>query len=77
MEPIIKIKQMTNHQLRKNGKEITTEGEVLKFFGIIILFIKNNEDKRASLWITTATFKYIPAGNFCRIGTKRNKFDDL
>jgi hypothetical protein len=59
------IVRLTNSELTTLNKRETTAGEVLKFFGILIL-ISNEFSARASLWSNTAPSKYLPAA---RIGS--------
>ena len=59
------------------SKPTTTKGEMLRFFGVVILATKFEFDNRRSLWATTATSKYIPAPLFGKTNLSRNRFDDL
>jgi Transposase IS4 len=52
-------------------------GEILKFFGIMILCTKFEFRSRSSLWSTTSVSKYIPAPSFGTTGMSRMRFDDL
>jgi hypothetical protein len=72
------ILRLTNSQLRSAGltKE-TTKGEILKFFGIIILATRFEFGKRASLWSSTAPSKYVRAPNFGWAGMTRPCFDTI
>ncbi|KAG7343000.1 transposase IS4 [Nitzschia inconspicua] len=54
-----------------------TKGELLKFFGVIILCTKFEFGNRASLWSRTAKFKYIPAPCFGGTRMSRTRFDLL
>ena len=67
----------TNRGLTANNKENTTVGELLKFFGILILSSKFEFQSRRNLWSTTAPAKYIPAPAFGKTGMPRMRFDDL
>ncbi len=60
------IVRLTNSELTTLDKRETTAGEVLKFFGILILISKFEFSARASLWSNTAPSKYLPAA---RIGS--------
>jgi serine/threonine protein kinase len=60
------IVRLTNSELTTLNKRETTAGEVLKFFGILILISKFEFSARASLWSNTAPSKYLPAA---RIGS--------
>jgi hypothetical protein len=61
------------------SKPTTTKGEMLRFFGVVILATKFEFHYRRSLcWATTAaTSKYIPAPLFGRTNLSRNRIDDL
>ena len=69
------ILQETNKKLQKKRVEQLTMGELLKFFGVLILATKFEFSSRASLWSNVAPFKYQPAPAFGRTGMKRNRFD--
>ena len=68
----------TNKELNKlvNKKEIT-KGELLKFFGIIILATKYEFTKRSSLWSSSPPSKYESAPNFGKTRMPRARFDDI
>jgi hypothetical protein len=74
---LVDIVRYTNQQLHEAGKTGTTTGEMLKFFGVLILATKFEFTDRRSLWKTTAPSKYIPAPNFGRTGMSKNRFDDI
>ncbi len=61
-----KIVRLTNSELTALNKWETTTGEVLKFFGILILISKFEFSARALLWSNTAPSKYLPGA---RIGS--------
>ena len=69
--------RLTNKGLAATNKEKTTVGELLKFFGVLILASKFEFQSRRSLWATTAPAKYIPAPAFGKTGMPRMRFDDL
>lgn len=71
------ILQLTNERLIEKQKNTATKGEILKFFGIIILSTKFEFGSRSSLWSTTAPAKYEPAPEFGRTGMPRMRFDDI
>jgi hypothetical protein len=72
------ILRLTNIQLRSAGlSKDTTKGEILKFFGIIILASRFEFRSRASLWSSTAPSKYVPAANFGHTGMTRVRFDNI
>ncbi len=70
--------KLTNINLKRKNRKITTKGELLWFFGLIILATRFEFSKRSSLWITIiATSKYIPAPAFGNSGMSRDRFDLL
>ena len=71
------IIRLTNLKLRAIRKKETTREEILKLFGVLILMTRFEFGTRASLWQTTAPFKYCPAPNFGGTGMIRMRFDDL
>ncbi|KAI2492991.1 Transposase IS4 [Fragilaria crotonensis] len=76
-QSLLSIVRLTSRQLEMLSKPTTTKGEVLRFFGVVILATKFEFDDRRSLWATTATSKYIPAPLFGKTNLSRNRFDDL
>ena len=68
----------TSGQLQKRGKQKTSENEILKMFGILVLMTRFEFSSRASLWSTTAPSKFVPAVCFGKTtGMPRHRFDDL
>jgi len=55
----------------------TTMGELLKWFGILILITRFEFGNRAQLWSDTPRCKYIPAPDFGKTGMSRQRWDDL
>ena len=49
-----------NRSLLANDKQITTVGELLKWFGVLILITRFEFGDRASLWSLESHNKYIP-----------------
>ena len=68
------ILQLTNNKLRKN---YTTAGEIVKFFGVMLLVTRFEFGSGASLWSNTSTNKYIPAPSFGLTGMPQKWLDDL
>ena len=68
---------LTNQELLDNLKNSTTIGEILRLFGVMILMTKNESTSRASLWSTTASYKYMDTPALVKTGMARNRFDDL
>jgi Transposase IS4 len=70
--------EFTNERLVREGKHRTTKGELLKFFGILILITRYEFADRASLWSPQSRCKYIPAANLGeRTGMTRDRFTCL
>jgi hypothetical protein len=57
------IVRLTNAELHLRDLQATTTGEILKWFGIIILMTKFEFGKRASLWSTDCTDKVSPSSS--------------
>jgi len=68
---------LTNRELSKITTLITTKGEILKFFGVIILATRFEFQSRASLWSATALSRYTPAAALGKTGMSRTRFDLL
>ena len=71
------ILQLTNNELAMVRKNYTTAGEIVKFFGVMLLVTQFEFGSRASLWSNMSTNKYIPAPSFGLTGMPRKRFDDL
>ena len=56
--------QLTNNELAMARKNHTTTGEIVKFFGVMLLVTQFEFGSWASLWSNTSTNKYIPAPLF-------------
>jgi Transposase IS4 len=69
---------LTNKSLRKNkGKEIEL-GELLRFFGVVLLITKFDFRRRRELWNTVLSFKYIPSPQFgIHTGMCHNCFEEI
>ena len=52
-------------------------GEIVKFFGVMLLVTHFEFGSRASLWSNVTTNKYIPVPSFGLTGMPRKWFDDL
>jgi Transposase IS4 len=70
--------RLTNIQLRKScsQKVATTQGELLRFIGVLLLSTRFEFGSRASLWSPIGS-KYIPADSFGKTGMARRRFDTL
>ena len=67
---------MYNSQnLVKHGEKGTTKGEMIKWFGIIILATRFKFVYRVSLWYTVSQSKYRSAPAFGKTGMNRQRFD--
>ena len=71
------ILQLTNNELAIARKNYTMAGEIVKFFGVMLLVTRFEFGSRASLWSNVTTNKYIPAPSFGLTGMPRKRFDDL
>jgi hypothetical protein len=71
------IVRLTNIHLLKNKKKVTTIGEIIKLFGILILATRYEFGSRSSLWSINPFSKYRPAPAFGKTGMGRKRFDDL
>lgn len=68
----------TSKKLANAGKPKLTKGELLKWFGIMILITRFEFGERNHLWNTKAHCKYIPVPNFGeKTGMTRDRFNDL
>jgi hypothetical protein len=76
-EQLAMIVALTSENLLLKTKAATTPGEVLKFFGVLILVTRFEFTSRASLWSNTAPSKYQPAPSFGKTGMSRNRFDSI
>ena len=56
----------------------TSIGELLKFFGILLIITRFEFGKRSSLWTETAHTRFVPPPNLGKTtGMSRNRFDQL
>ena len=67
----------TSQQLVKHGEKGTTKGEMIKWFGIIILATRFEFGDRESLCYTVSQSKYRSAPDFGKNGMNRHRFDML
>lgn len=70
------IVTLTNRRLAQlaEAHAPTTEGEILHFFGILILGTFVEFDNRKDLWTKKSENKYIPAPNFGKTRMSRDQF---
>ena len=71
------ILQLTNNELAMARKNYTMAGEIVKFFGVMLLVTRFEFGSQASLWSNMTTNKYIPAPLFGLTGMPQKQFDDL
>lgn len=72
-----KIVALTNVELLANHFRETTAGEILRFFGVLILISRFEfGDTRRNLWKKEADSKYIPAPNLGRAMSRR-RFEEV
>ena len=75
---LIKIIALTNVRLETKGHEDITKGELVKFFGIIILGSRYEFGSRRDIWATTSVSRFVNAPNFvARTGMHRGRFDAI
>jgi Transposase IS4 len=67
----------TNIQFQNSNLPPTSKGEVLKFFGVLILMTRFEFDSRQRLWLRSRISKYIPAPQLGDTGISRDRFDAL
>ena len=63
-EHLTRIIAMTNEQLRSKERKEITKGELLKFFGVIILGTRLEFGSRSDLWAMTSLSSFIDAPKF-------------
>ena len=67
--------EKTSEKLQSNGHPKLTKGELLKWFGVLLLITRYEFGERKELWNTEARCKFIPAPNFGeRTGMTRDRF---
>ena len=71
------ILQLTNNEMAMARKIYTTAGEIVKFFGVMLLVTQFEFRSWTSLWSSISTNKYIPDPSFGLTGIPQNRFDDL
>jgi hypothetical protein len=71
------IVRLTNIRLLQQKRELISVGELLRFFGVLVLKTRFEFSKRHDLWKTVPISKYILAPASGNIGISRNRFDDI
>jgi hypothetical protein len=69
--------RLTNLALIAGSRKVIIKGELLKYFGVMILCTQYEFTSRASLWSMTAPSKYVSAAGLGKTGMARARFDDL
>eukprot|EP00171_Calliarthron_tuberculosum_P023220 IDg23220t1 len=73
-----KMARLTSALLRRRGKPGTSVGELLRFFGVLVLATRYEFGHRSDLWATVAATKHLQAPAFGRkTGIPRQRFDSL
>ena len=73
-----KMTRLTSAALRQRSKPCTSIGELLQFFGILVLATRYEFGSRAELWTTAPATKHLDAPAFGRkTGMPRMRFDAL
>ena len=68
----------TSANLVRNKKDATSTGEILKFFGVMILITRYEFGERASLWMNRHHTKYIHPPSFGTLtGMSGQRYEDL
>ena len=70
------ILQLTSNELAMARKNYTMAGEIVKFFGVMLLVTRFEFGSQASLWSNVTTNKYILAPSFGLTGMPWKQFDD-
>jgi hypothetical protein len=74
---LVTMLQLTNESLLLNRKKAMTMGELLAFFGVMILATPHEFTSWASLWSTVSASKYTTAAAFGKTGMARTRFDSI
>jgi Transposase IS4 len=74
-EAINDIQRLTNKQLQEASEKAITKGELIKFFGVLILITRFSFNNRSDLWSMKAWSKYVPSPDFGQTGMSRRRFD--
>ncbi len=75
---LLEIVRVTSDKLQRKQKRGLSTGELLKFFGVLVLGTRYKFGRRAELWATEAGNHLLQAPCFrSRTGMSRNRFDDI
>jgi Transposase IS4 len=74
-DALMRIVMLTSEKLREKGKQVTTGGVILKFFGIFILGTRYDFGSRADLWPSSSrNILFDPPAFGRRTGMPRDRF---
>ena len=76
LEHLNVITTLTSINLERRGRKGTTPGEILKFFGVLVLLTRFEFSRRRDLWRTTSRTQYIPAACFGK-AMARDRFEKI
>lgn len=76
-EHLVQMVQWTSDELSRLGLRSTSQSELLRFFGILILATRIDFNHRHELWSTTSDCNYIAPARFGATGMSRNRFDNI
>ena len=76
-QQMLAIVRLTNNNLREKNIPLTSNGEILRYFGVCILATRYQFASRRDLWSTSSRYKYQYAPSFGKTGMPRNRFDIL
>jgi hypothetical protein len=69
--------RLTNDELEKRRKKLITEGEMVKFFGTMVLMTRFRCRNRRELWKEKSKYKYQPVFDMGQTGMTRHRWDDI
>jgi hypothetical protein len=76
LEARMRMVTLTSEKLREKGKHLTTGGEILKFFGILMLGTWYEFVSRADLWSTSSRkIRFDPPAFGRKTGNARGMLD--
>ena len=68
---------LTNKKLQKHNHKRTTNGELLKWFGVLIIITRFEFGSRRDVWSQTPSSKYVLALCLGNTGVTKHRFDTL
>jgi len=69
--------ELLNEQFTSKRLKAVTAGELIKFFGVLVLMTRVKVNVRRDLWKTTRDSKYTPVYDFGKTGMTRHRFDEI